>query len=110
MDDFSSDEEQGSIFETFSDVALCMLAIALLLVTLLALSITQNVNVQINRSKFSGGVMRPSLHVECTTPDFSYTTSDELKLQRALYSGLPSVAVHLFSPSLAMIQAAGAGD
>jgi hypothetical protein len=103
IDEFSQEEEQGSIFESFSDIALCTLAVALLLVTLLAINITQNVNVQINRSKFSGGVMRPSLHLECTVPDFAETTSEELAIQRALFSDTPYVAVHLFSPSLALI-------
>lgn len=103
MDDFLNDEDQGSIYESFSDIALCTLAVALLLVTLLAMSITQNVNVQINRSKFSGGVMRPSLHLECTTPDFGATTMDRYAVERALFEGKPYVAVHLFSPSLAMI-------
>ncbi len=102
-DDFQFEEEQGTIFESFSDIALCTLAVALLLVTLLAISITQNLNVQINRSKFSGGVMRPSLHLECTVPDFGATTVPELAVERALFSGQPYVAVHLFSPSLALI-------
>ncbi len=103
MDDLINDEDSGSIFESFSDIALCTLAVALLLVTLLAISITQNVNVQINRSKFSGGVMRPSLHLECTVPDFGKTSSPDLALERELFGGQPYVAVHLFSPSLAMI-------
>lgn len=103
MDNFLNDEEQDSIYESFSDIALCTLAVALLLVTLLAISITQNVSVQINRSKFSGGVMRPSLHLECTVPDFGQTTSDQFAVERALFDGKPYVAVHLFSPSLAMI-------
>ncbi len=104
LDEFSNDEGSGdTIFESFTDVALCTLAVALLLLTLMVFSMTQNVNVQINRSKFSGGVMRPSLHVECTTPDFGNTTSDGLALQRMLFAGSPYVAVHLFSPSLAMI-------
>lgn len=103
LDEFSNDEEHGSIFETFSDIALCTLAVALLLVTLLAMSITQNVNVQVNRSKFSGGVMRPSLHLECTVPEFGETSVEEFSVERALFSGKPYVAVHLFSPSLALI-------
>ena len=102
LDEFSNDEDQGSIFESFSDVALCTLAVALLLVTLLAISIT-DLNVQINRSTFSGGVMRPSLHMECTVPDFGHTTSSSYAVERALFSGRPYVAVHLFSPSLALI-------
>jgi len=103
VEDLLNDEEQSSIFESFSDIALCTLAVALLLVTLLALSITQNVNVQINRSKFSGGVMRPSLHLECTVPEFGETVTDAFAAERALYTGQPYVAVHLFSPSLALI-------
>ncbi|MDF7825778.1 hypothetical protein P4B35_17245 [Pontiellaceae bacterium B12227] len=103
MEDFLNDEDEGSIYESFSDIALCTLVVALLLVTLLAISITQNVSVQINRSKFSGGVMRPSLHLECTVPDFGKTTSDRFAVERALFAGKPYVAVHLFSPSLAMI-------
>ncbi len=102
LDDFSNDEDQGSIFESFSDVALCTLAVALLLVTLLAISMT-NVNVHINRSTFSGGVMRPSLHMECTVPEFEKTTSPNYAIERALFTGHPYVAVHLFSPSLALI-------
>ncbi|VGO17229.1 hypothetical protein PDESU_05825 [Pontiella desulfatans] len=103
IDEFSDEQEDGSIFESFSDIALCTLAVALLLVTLLAISITQNVNVQINRSKFSGGVMRPSLHLECTVPDFGQTTTESLAVERILFAGKPYVAVHLFSPSLALI-------
>lgn len=103
MDDFLNDEEQSSIYETFSDVALCMLAVALLLVTLLAVNITQRVSVPINRSTFSGGVMRPSFHLECTVPDFGATTSEKYAVQRAIFKDKPYVAVHLFSPSLAMI-------
>lgn len=103
MDDLFSEEESGSIYESFSDIALCTLAVALLLLTLLAISITQNVNVQINRSTFSGGVMRPSLHIECTVPEFGETTSPEFQVQREIFAGQPYVAVHLFSPSLAMI-------
>lgn len=103
IDDFSDEQDSGTIFEAFSDIALCTLAVALLLVTLLAINITQNVNVQINRSKFSGGVMRPSLHLECTVPDFGETTTDALAVERILFAGHPYVAVHLFSPSLALI-------
>lgn len=103
IDEFADEQDNGSIFESFTDVALCTLAVALLLVTLLAINITQNVNVQINRSKFSGGVMRPSLHLECTVPDFGNTTSEGLAVERLLFAGKPYVAVHLFSPSLALI-------
>lgn len=103
MDDLLNEEGSGSIFESFSDIALCTLAVALLLVTLLAISITQNVNVAVNRSKFSGGVMRPSLYLECTVPDFGKTVTAELAMERALFEGRAYVAVHLFSPSLAMI-------
>jgi len=103
IDDLISEEEHGTIFESFSDVALCTLAVALLLVTLLAINITQNLNVQINRNTFSGGVMRPSLHLECTTPDFGATTADEFTVERALFADSAYVAVHLFSPSLALI-------
>lgn len=104
MDDFLQEEESNStIFESFSDVALCTLVVSLLLVSLLAISITQNINVEINRSKFSGGVMRPSLHLECTVPDFGETTTVEFAVERVLFSGEPYVAVHLFSPSLALI-------
>jgi hypothetical protein len=103
IDEFSDDHDNDTIFESFSDIALCTLAVALLLVTLLAINITQNLNVQINRSKFSGGVMRPSLHLECTVPDFGQTTTDALAVERMLFAGKPYVAVHLFSPSLALI-------
>ncbi len=103
IDDLTTEEEQSTIFESFSDVALCTLAVALLLVTLLAINITQNLNVQINRNTFSGGVMRPSLHLECTVPDFGATTSEGLAVERALFADTPYVAVHLFSPSLALI-------
>lgn len=104
LDDFTTEEEQGgSIFESFSDIALCTLVVALLLVTLLAINITQNLNVKINRNTFSGGVMRPSLHLECTAPDFTATTSDGFAAERVLFSDAPYVAVHLFGPSLALI-------
>lgn len=103
LDDFTTEEEQGTIFESFSDIALCTLIVALLLVTLLAINITQNLNVKINRNTFSGGVMRPSIHLECTTPDFSATTAETLAVERALFADTPFVAVHLFSPSLALI-------
>lgn len=104
LDNFSSEEERGgTIFESFSDIALCTLVVALLLVTLLAINITQNLNVKINRNTFSGGVMRPSLHLECTTPDFTATTSDGFAIERALFAEAPFVTVHLFSPSLALI-------
>lgn len=103
IDEFSNEEDQSTIFESFSDLALCTLAVALLLVTLLAINITQNLNVQINRSKFSGGVMRPSIHLECTVPEFGETVSDQYAVERLLFSDAPYVAVHLFSPSLALI-------
>ena len=103
IDDFTTEEEQSNIFESFSDVALCTLAVALLLVTLLAINITQNLSVEINRNTFSGGVMRPSLHLECTVPDFSATTAEKFVAERALFADSPFVAVHLFSPSLALI-------
>lgn len=103
IDDFTTEEEQSNIFESFSDVALCTLAVALLLVTLLALNIPQDLHVKINRNSFSGGVMRPSLHLECTVPDFSATTAEEFAVERALFADAPYVAVHLFSPSLALI-------
>lgn len=99
----TEDEQGGTIFESFSDIALCTLVVALLLVTLLAINITQNLNVKINRNTFSGGAMRPSLHLECTTPDFSATTSDGFAVERVLFADAPYVAVHLFSPSLALI-------
>lgn len=103
IDEFSSEEGQNSIFESFSDIALCTLAVALLLVTLLAINITQNLSVKVNRSTFSGGVMRPSLHLECTVPDFGKTSSEEWAVERLLFEGYPYVAVHLFGPSLALI-------
>lgn len=103
IDDFTSEEEPSSIFEAFSDIALCTLVVALLLVTLLAVDITQKLNVDITRNHFSGGVMRPSLHLECTVPEFGATTVESLAVERALFSDTPYVAVHLFSPSLALI-------
>jgi hypothetical protein len=104
LDDFTTEEDQGgTIYESFSDIALCTLAVALLLVTLLAINITQNLNVKINRNTFSGGVMRPSFHLECTIPDFAATTADRFAVERALFSEASYVAVHLFSPSLALI-------
>jgi len=103
IDDFFGEEEQGTIFESFSDIALCTLAVALLLVTLLAIDIAQNLTVKMNRSTFSGGLMRPTLHLECTVPDFGKTQTEELAMERLLFAGHPYVAVHLFNPSLALI-------
>ena len=104
LDEFSNEEDHGSIFESFSDIALCTLAVALLLVTLLAMSMSQ-VNVQVNRSKFSGGVMRPSLHMECTVPDFGETTDKRYAAERTLFAGRSYVAVHLFSPQSQLVLA-----
>jgi len=104
IDNFSFEDEQGgSIFESFSDVALCTLAVTLLFVALLAINITKTLNVEVNRNVFSGGVMRPALYLECTTPDFSATSVNLFAAERALFADTPYVAVHLFSPSLARI-------
>ena len=75
-----------------------MLVLAVLLVSLLLISSSQQDRGQENRIRFSGGMERPSLHLECTVPGFGRRTAEELALQRTLYSDLPYVAVHLFAP------------
>ena len=97
MDEHSSQEGRG-VLPGISDGTLCVLVLAVLLVCLLVISSTQQARLPENRTRFSGGMERPSLHLQCTVPAFERTTSDELAMERTLYGGLPYVAVHLFRP------------
>lgn len=105
MDDHT-DEEENRILKGFPDAALSALVLVFLLAGLVVMSNMQTDREEINRSRFSGGMTRPSFHLECTVPEFGNTTSEEFALQRTLYSGRPYVAVHLFSPSAARGNAA----
>jgi hypothetical protein len=98
LDEYSSGDERG-VFGNLSDGTLCTLVLVLIVVALFVLSGAQHESLSGNRNRFSGGMERPSLHLQCTAPEFDSTVSDELALQRTLYAGLPYVAVHLFSPS-----------
>jgi hypothetical protein len=104
FDEFNQEPESNSMFESFSDMALCTLAVTLLMIALLAINITQRYSVTFNKNHYSGGSKRPVMYFECTRPNFAATSTDALKLERALFADQPYVMVHLFSPSLALAQ------
>lgn len=104
FDEFNQEEESNSMFESFSDMALCTLAVTLLMIALLAINITQRYSVVFNKNHFSGGSKRPVMYFECTQPEFAATSSESLRLERALFADQPYVMVHLFSPSLALAE------
>ena len=50
---FTSTQDEGGMYESFSDLALCTLVITLVLTALLAVNITQRINVAINENQFN---------------------------------------------------------
>jgi hypothetical protein len=96
MLDLLNRKETESMFESFSDMALCTLAVALLLVALLAINVSQRVSVKIQENHFGKESERPALYMACSMPDFSRITSNAFDLERVLFGDDPYVAVHLF--------------
>ncbi len=66
MLDLLNREENVSMFESFSDLALCTLAVSLLLVALLATSVTQRLNVQLNENQFNMDAAPARSYVGCS--------------------------------------------
>ena len=50
---FTSTRDEGGMYESFSDLALCTLVITLVLTSLLAVNVTQRINVEINENQFN---------------------------------------------------------
>ncbi|MAS98386.1 MAG: hypothetical protein CMF29_05620 [Kiritimatiellaceae bacterium] len=50
---FTSTQDEGGMYESFSDLALCTLVITLVLTALLAVNVTQRINVEINENQFN---------------------------------------------------------
>lgn len=90
-------KETGSMFESFSDLALCTLAVALLLVALLAITVSQRITVRIQENHFVKKSEPSELHITCSIPDFSRITSTAFDLERVLFRDDPYVAVHLIA-------------
>ncbi len=106
-------KENVSMFESFSDLALCTLAVSLLLVALLAINVTQRISVKIHENQFSKGTDRPALYLACSVPDFSRSRSREYDVERALFGSDPYVVVHLLDagfPQSSGRQQAGKGS
>ena len=53
IDKFIPSRDEQGIFETFSDLALCTLAITLVMLSLLATNIGQRINIQISENQFN---------------------------------------------------------
>jgi len=66
MLDLLNREENPSMFESFSDLALCTLAVALLLVALLAMSVSQRINVPMNENQFNMDAAPARSYVGCS--------------------------------------------
>lgn len=88
------------IYESFADMVLCTVIVLITLVVVLALNVVKQLNVVPNH--FSGGATRPWLYLQAENADYSQTTSERLKLERAIYGNQPFVMVNLFSPSSAL--------
>ena len=53
IDKFIPSRDEQGIFETFSDLALCTLAITLVMLSLLATNIGQRINIQLSEHQFN---------------------------------------------------------
>ena len=53
MEDFFDEQNNQGFFESFSDVALCTLTVTLVLLSLLATSVRQSLNVTLNENQFN---------------------------------------------------------
>jgi hypothetical protein len=88
-------------FESFADMVLCTVIVLITLVVVMALNVVEQLNVYIEPNHFSGGATRSWLYVQAQNADYSKTRSEQLAIERAVYSGLPFVMVNLFSPAAA---------
>lgn len=89
-------DDQGGVFESFSDMMLSMSMMLITIIVLFAINLGRQL-----LPRFSGGASRPALHFQAEVVDYSQTQAESLALQRALYGGEEVVVMHLFSPSVA---------
>lgn len=62
---YEADEEQN-FFESFSDVALCTLTVTLVLAALLAMSVRQTINVELNERQFNQDALPNRMYLSCS--------------------------------------------
>ena len=62
MEDFFDDQNNQGFFESFSDVALCTLTVTLVLLSLLATSVRQSLNITLNENQFNQASKRSIPH------------------------------------------------
>jgi hypothetical protein len=100
--DFEDDEE--SIFETFSDTIFCVCVVLLALVAMLALNINEQLTYFKIEPKFYGGAQRPHLYLNL----YPYKNSDlqlsDTQLDELFSKDRILHQVALFSPSAALAQ------
>ena len=94
-------KENVSMFESFSDIALCTLSISLLMVALLAVNITKRQNIKVTENHYATPAGDSTRYVACSQPDFSKTSSAQFAAERVLYGAGDYVAVHLLDDQLA---------
>ncbi|MCK5229578.1 MAG: hypothetical protein KAR13_04890, partial [Desulfobulbaceae bacterium] len=90
-----------NIFESFTDVMLCICIVLIVFVLFFALNVYHGFTTKDN--EFSGGIKRPELFIEAYPVDYSKTTSDSeyATFSRNLYQENVIVEIHLSSPSFA---------
>lgn len=93
--------EHRNIFESFTDVMLCICIVLIVFVLFFALNVYHGFTTK--NSEFSGGIKRPELFIEAYPVDYSKTTSDSKSatFSRNLYQENVIVDIHLSSPSFA---------
>ncbi len=93
--------EHRNIFESFTDVMLCICIVLIVFVLFFALNVYHGFTTK--NSEFSGGIKRPELFIEAYPVDYSKTTSDSesATFSRNLYQENVIVDIHLSSPSFA---------
>ena len=93
--------EHRNIFESFTDVMLCICIVLIVFVLFFALNVYHGFHTK--DCEFSGGIKRPELFIEAYPVDYSKTTSDSesATFSRNLYQENVIVDIHLSSPSFA---------
>lgn len=95
-------DSSNNIFQTFSDMVFCAMIILLLLVTILALNVNEEVNRIVAPNKFSGGIRRPTLYLDAYRMDYTKTSGQSNALNRQIFGTTEIPRMVLYSQSRAL--------
>ena len=97
------DTDNYSVFESFSDMILCLCITLLMLIAILALNVGERLDSIISPSHFSGGIIRPRLYISAWKSDGSHIVPREMlhEKDRIVLGNNQIIKMRLFSPSTA---------